>query len=141
MPRGKAKVPDGPAVINITDAGKAVKQAVAKILIFRNKRSELNAQIAEERARCKNLGVPPAALDLAIKMKESDPEVRRKHDEGYLIARDALGLRVQTDLFGADGPEANEPDEDDGEDEELPTAASHSSAMDKAREHLGGAAH
>lgn len=86
-------------VTNLSDTKATIKDAVTKILGLKNKRKEINAAIAEHRARVKNCGVPPASLDLAIRMKEADPEDRQMHDEGYAIARDALGLRFRASLF------------------------------------------
>jgi uncharacterized coiled-coil DUF342 family protein len=98
----KAKPGDGAqGVTNLTEAKAVVKESVAKILNLKSQRKEINAAIGEQRARVKNYGVPPAALDLAIRMKEADPEDRQKHDEGYAIARDALGLGLQRSLFEA----------------------------------------
>jgi len=118
--RAKPKDADGSPVVNLTEAKEAVREAVTTIISLRSDRKEINAAIGEQRARCKNLGVPPAALDLAIRMKESDPEDRKKHDEGYLIARDALGLRLQLDMF--EGGEGKAP----------------AAALSKARQHLAG---
>jgi hypothetical protein len=79
----------------------------------------------------KNCGVPPAALDLAIRMKEADPEDRQKMDEGYAIARDALGLGLQRSLFEALDEESGE---ETPADDTVPNAA-----LAAARQHLGGA--
>ncbi len=106
----KAKPGDAGAggVTNLSETKEAVKDAVAKILKLRNERKELNAAIGEQRARVKNYGVPPAALDLAIRMKEADAEDRQRHDEGYAIARDALGLGLQRSLFETLDQDLNE---------------------------------
>lgn len=95
----KAKPGDGERVTNLSETKDVIREAVAKIIKLRGDRKELNAAIGEQRARVKNYGVPPAALDLALRMKEADPEDRQRHDEGYAIARDALGLGLQRSLF------------------------------------------
>lgn len=97
----KAKPGDAGAggVTNLSETKTVIKEAVAKILGLKTERAEINAAIGEQRARVKNYGVPPAALDLAIRMREADPEDRQKMDEGYAIARDALGLGLQRSLF------------------------------------------
>ncbi len=130
--RAKPNDADG-GVINVPEAKAAVKDAVAQILKHRTERKEINAAIAEQRARCKNLGVPPAALDLAIRMKESDPEDREKHDTGYLLARDALGLKIQADLFDDDDGGGEAEAEAEKPRRGRPPA---SSAMQSARAHL-----
>lgn len=86
-------------VTNLSETKAVIKEEVAKILRLKGERKEINAAIGESRARVKNYGVPPAALDLAIRMKEADPEDRQKMDEGYAIARDAMGLGLQRSLF------------------------------------------
>jgi hypothetical protein len=116
----RAKPGDGNSgVTNLTEAKAVVKESVAKILALKSQRKEINAAIGEQRARVKNYGVPPAALDLAIRMKEADPEDRQKHDEGYAIARDALGLGLQRSLFetieSSDAPPQKAPAEPKGE--------------------------
>ena len=88
-------------VINLSNARTVVATSVKKILQLKEQRAKINAQIASERAQCKEVGVPPAALDLAIRMKELDPEQRAAIDEGYLIARQAIGLAIQPDLFAS----------------------------------------
>ncbi len=98
----KAKPGDtGGQVTNLSETKEVIREAVGKIISLRSERKEINAAIGEQRARVKNYGVPPAALDLALRMKEADPEDRQKHDEGYAIARDALGLGLQRSLFEA----------------------------------------
>jgi len=119
---------DRRGVTNLTETKEVIREAVAKILTLKNERKELNAAIGEQRARVKNYGVPPAALDLALRMKEADPEDRQLHDEGYAIARDALGLGIQASLFETLGTS------DDGEAK----PKTRSDAMAAAREHLGG---
>jgi hypothetical protein len=96
----KAKPGDGErGVTNLSETKDVIRQEVAKIVGLRGQRKEINGAMAESRARVKNYGVPPAALDLAIRMKEADPDDRQRHDEGYAIARDALGLGLQRSLF------------------------------------------
>lgn len=96
----RAKPGDGSSgVTNLTETKEVIKTEVARIIGLKSQRKEINNAIGEARARVKNYGVPPAALDLALRMKEADPEDRQKHDEGYAIARDALGLGLQRSLF------------------------------------------
>jgi hypothetical protein len=129
----KAKPGDaaGGGVTNLTETKAVIKEAVGKILSLKTERKELNAAIGEQRARVKKYGVPPAALDLAIRMKEADTEDRQKHDEGYAIARDALGLGLQRSLFEALDERL------DAESKAPPVGAN--AALDRSRGHLGGA--
>jgi hypothetical protein len=103
----KTAKPNDGGVLNISNARTAVQGSVKKIIELKAQRKRINDQIASERGLCKSAGVPPAALDLAIRMKEMDPEQRAAHDEGYLLARQAIGLAIQRDLFetlgGTDG--------------------------------------
>lgn len=126
----KAKPGDGDnrGVTNLSETKEVIREAVAKIMKLRSERKELNAAIGEQRARVKNYGVPPAALDLALRMKEADPEDRQKHDEGYAIARDALGLGLQRSLFEMIEDPA-------GEEGDKPKNMSE--ALDASRAHLG----
>jgi hypothetical protein len=95
----KASPGDDGGVVNVTNAMVVVQQSVKKIVELKEQRKKVTAAINSERAQCKAAGVPAAALDLAIRIKEMDPEQRAAHDEGYLIARRAIGLPVQQDLF------------------------------------------
>jgi hypothetical protein len=128
----KAKPGDaaGGGVTNLTETKEVVRTAVAEILRLRNQRKEITAAMGEQRARVKNYGVPPAALDLAIRMKEADPEDRQKHDEGDAIARDALGLGLQRSLFEV-------LDERLDAESKAPPPGQNAS-LDRARAHLGG---
>lgn len=95
----KAKPGDNGGAINITDAKAVVRHAVPAIINLKKQRKELNAEISALRANVKSIGIPTAALDLAIRMREIDPEDRAAHDQGYIIARDALGLKIQLDFL------------------------------------------
>lgn len=97
----KAKPGDsgGDRVTNLTETKAVIRDAVANLVRIDGERAELNAEAAEYRAKVKNCGVPVAALNLAIRMKKADPEDRQAMDEGYAIARDAIGLRFQASLF------------------------------------------
>lgn len=124
----KAKPGDGERVTNLTDTKNTIRDSVARIMKLKNERKELNAAIGEQRARVKNCGVPPAALDLAIRMKEVDQEDRQAHDEGYAIARDALGMGIQASLFETLNTNDDAPAE----------GKSNVTALAKAKKHLGG---
>lgn len=97
--RAKPGDSENRGVTNLSETKEVIREAVSKILKLKGERKEINAAIGEQRARVKNYGVPPAALDLALRMKEADPQDRQLHDEGYAIARDALGLGLQRSLF------------------------------------------
>jgi uncharacterized protein (UPF0335 family) len=86
-------------VTNLTETKAVIKESVAQILRLKTQRKEINAAIGEHRAHVKKYGVPTGALDLAIRMKEADVEDRQAMDEGYIIAREALGLGIQRSLF------------------------------------------
>lgn len=86
-------------VTNLTATREVVNEEVRRILGFKTQRADINAKINASRKRVQSYGIPPAALDLAIRMKEADPEKRQAMDEGYAIARDAMGLGLQRSLF------------------------------------------
>lgn len=151
--RAKPNDSDSNGVTNLTETKQVIQEAVGKILRLRSERKELNEAIGEQRARVKNNGIPPAALDLAIRMKEADAEDRQKHDEGYAIARDALGLGLQRSLFEqldermdteARSPKRHakapsEPYEGDNSDlAGADDAGPNMAAIDSARAHLSG---
>jgi uncharacterized protein (UPF0335 family) len=94
----KAKPGDG-QVTNLTDTKDLVKNVVPAIINLKSQRKAINEQIAEQRARVEAAGVPKKALDHAIRIREMDPDDREKFDEGYAIARDAIGLPVSRSLF------------------------------------------
>lgn len=97
--RAKPKDADG-GVINVSNAKELVRNAVPRILSLKNDRKAINDEINSLRSEVKAAGIPKSALDLAIRMREIDPEDRAKHDEGYQIARAAIGLQI--DMFEDD---------------------------------------
>jgi uncharacterized protein (UPF0335 family) len=97
----KAKPGDSPThgVTNLTETKEQVRASVRRIIQLREQQKDLRDEMNVERKKCKTLGIPPAALNLAIRMRDADPEDRQRHDEGYAIAREALGLKFQLSLF------------------------------------------
>lgn len=88
---------------NIGPLLKRVGDAADKVAKLKEKRSEINAQIGEVRAALVTQGIPKWAFDAALAYKEADIEKRQGFDEGYQIAREAVGLPVkgtQLDMFG-----------------------------------------
>lgn len=71
------------------------------------KRDAVNAEIGEERAAVKALGISKQAFDFGIKRKEMDEEKRELLDENYSVVCDALGvpLNNQGDLFATNDKE------------------------------------
>jgi uncharacterized protein (UPF0335 family) len=86
-------------VTNLSETKDVVRNAVPKIVNLKERRSAINKEIASIRANVEAAGVPKNALDHAIRVKEMDPLVRERFDEGYAIARDAVGLRMSASLF------------------------------------------
>jgi len=118
----------GDRVTNLTETKDIIRNAVPEIINLKNKRKEINEQIAAARERVNAAGVPKRALDHAIKIKEMDPEDRQQFDEGYAIARDAIGLPQSRSLFdfleSSDSAESEQPETGNG-------------ALAAARQHLG----
>ena len=93
------KTAPGDGVTNLSETKDLIIKAVPKIVALKEKRKSINADIAEIREQVNAAGVPKKALDHAIRVKEMDPDDRARFDEGYAIARDAIGLRMSTSLF------------------------------------------
>ena len=144
----KAKTGDSanPRMTNLSETKETIRDAVRAILSLKNERKEINSAIAEERAKVVNCGVPKAALDLAIRMKEMDVEDRNAIDEGYAIARDALGMGLQLSMFENQDPQPDESDESDKPSDEPEVKASKGrkskvtpfNALTNARAHQSG---
>lgn len=84
---------------NLTGTKQVIRDCVKGLVAIDESRAELSEQAAELRERCRNHGILPAALNLAIKMAKMESEDREKLDESYAIARDALGIGMQGSLF------------------------------------------
>lgn len=93
------KTKPGDGVTNLSETKDIVRNAVPKIINLKEQRKQLNAEIAEIREKVNAAGVPKKALDHAIRVKEMDPEDRQRFDEGYAIARDAIGVPHSRSLF------------------------------------------
>lgn len=93
------KAEPGDGVTNLSETKDIIRNAVPEIINLKNQRKQLNEQIAAAREKVNAAGVPKRALDHAIKIKEMDPEDRQAFDEGYAIARDAIGLPQSASLF------------------------------------------
>lgn len=94
----KAKAGDSQTT-NLSETKDTIRDVVPRIINLKADRKEINAAIQELREKVNAAGVPKAALDYAIRMKEMDPEDRQRHDEGCAIARDALTIGFQRSLF------------------------------------------
>lgn len=118
------KAKPGDQVTNLTGAKEIIRNSVPKIVGLKLKRKELNAEIAAEREKVNAAGVSKNALDYAIKVKEMDPEDRAHFDEGYAIARDAIGIPQSKSLFDFiassddEQPEDGKPDDEEASDSE-----------------------
>lgn len=127
--KAKAGDSDKRGVTNLTEAKEVVRNAVPSILNLKEQRKAINEEIASIRERVNACGVPKRALDHAIKIKEMDPDDRERFDEGFAIARDAIGLSMSRSLFDFIETPAGE---GEGE-EEAPKPPAHLAA---ARAHL-----
>jgi len=118
-------------VTNLTDAKEMVRQSVPKIIGLKKDRTAINEEIAAIRANVEAAGVPKKALDHAIRVLEMDPEDRARFDEGFAIARDAVGIGMSRSLFDM----LDEPLGGDGE-EGHGGVSNGAAALDAARAHL-----
>ena len=146
-------------VTNLTATKDVIRNAVPEIVNLKKQRKELNERIAAARERVNAAGVPKAALDHAIRMREMDPEVRQAFDEGVAIVRDTIGVSLSRSLFDmlderaeteskvaedqaakAKPPLGNGPNGDDsdlgGDDTPADQANGFVSALNKSRAHL-----
>ena len=73
-----------------------------KIQAEKSDRAEVNANIAAHRAKAESLGIPKPAFDMAMRYADWDEDKRRGFDLAYTIAREAIGVPMEPDLF--DGP-------------------------------------
>lgn len=92
---------DGPKVTNLSEVKDLIRNAIPEIINIdkdikakRDRRNELRSAIEAA-------GVPKKAFDYALKVRNMEPEDRQGFDEGYVIAREAIGLGVQRGLFEA----------------------------------------
>jgi len=87
-----------------------LKQRAENVQELIAKRDAINADIGEQRAAVKALGISKQAFDFGLKRKEMDEEKRATLDENYSVVCDALGVPLninQGDLF-----ETNEKEKD-----------------------------
>jgi len=133
----KAKVGDGPT--NISAAKETIRDAVPKIVNLKERRKAINADIAELRERVNAAGVPKKALDHAIRLREMDPDDRQRYDEGYIIAREAIGVAVQRSLFEMIETPAGEGAGDEPAAKPNGKTKGKDAAMADAKAHLGTA--
>lgn len=87
---------------NLAPIKKELGELYRKVAAEKSDRAETNANIASLRARAEALGIPKAAFDLAMRYADWDEDKRRGFDLAYTIAREAMGVPMEPDLF--DGP-------------------------------------
>lgn len=93
-----------------------VRNAKERVIELKKKRTEINAELKAIREGVEAKGVQKRAFDLALSYFESDPEQREGFDESYIIAREAMGLKVkgaQLDIFEQTQAPAQAPAEGD----------------------------
>jgi hypothetical protein len=87
---------------NIGPLKEDIVKARDKVLELKSKRSEINADLKAIRENLEAKGITKSAFDSALRHYEKDPEQREGYDQGYIIAREAMGLPVigaQMDMF------------------------------------------
>lgn len=73
-----------------------LKQRAENVQKLQAKRDQINAEIGEERAAVKALGISKQAFDFGLKRKEMEEEKRQTLDENYAVVCDALGVPLQS---------------------------------------------
>lgn len=132
----KAK-PGDSGVTNLSNAKEMVRQSVPNIINLKKDRTAINEQIAAIRANVEAAGVPKKALDHAIRVLDMDPQDRERFDEGYAIARDAVGLGMSRSLFDMLDERLDAETKPNGKEPAVKGAIGEALAASKA--HLGGA--
>jgi len=84
---------------NMNGLLKEIKEGVDSVIQLKKERAEINASIAEVRSRMEAKGIKKKAFDAALRYLEQDEEQREGYDMAYAIARKAVGLPMQGDLF------------------------------------------
>lgn len=82
-----------------------------KHLELEKKRADVNASLAEIRAKAEANGIPKKAFADALRYFKEDPDKRAGYDNGYILAREAFGLPIngaQLSLFGDDDQEGDD---------------------------------
>lgn len=82
---------------NIKPLMDILKAAQKRVLELRDKRDGINAEIAEERAKVKAVGISKKAFDYALNRSQMDPEKRDELDQDCALACDAMGCPITGD--------------------------------------------
>ncbi len=91
---------------NISKLMEDVKSAAAKVNTLSAKRQGINDDINAIRHDMEAKGISRKAFDAALAYSNQDPEKREGFDVAYSIAREAMGVPLQGDLFDGDKPPA-----------------------------------
>lgn len=91
---------------NISQLKKDVAEAADKVNKKVAQRQAINDDINAIRQDMEAKGIGRKAFDAARNYSNADPEKRQGFDEAYSIAREAMGVPLQGDLFDGDKPPA-----------------------------------
>lgn len=133
----KKAAPGDRGVTNLSETKDLVRDGVPKILNLKKQREAINEQISSVRKNIAAAGIPLKALDHAIRVREMDPQDRERFDEGYAIARDAIGVPQSRSLFDMLDTPAGEGGGEEGDQPVSPNGRG--AALDAAKAHLGTA--
>jgi hypothetical protein len=113
MARGqKRKLP--PADHNEAEILEIIRDNTDAIISLKKQRKNINDQIAEKRSGIKALNIDMDAYAAGARRYEMDADVRHEFDRSITQVNQALGIPVQSDLFG---------ENDDAGDGTIPDAA------------------
>lgn len=84
---------------NIGPTKDKVAAAVKQLIELDKKSAQINAEKAELRSAVEALGIPKRALAGAVQYLKLDPDQRAGLDQGYVLARESIGLPVQGVMF------------------------------------------
>ena len=123
-PRPKKEKPAKPDIAQMGGNLSGLKEDLAKwrdsYIEFEKKRSDVNANLGEIRAKAEANGIPKKAFAAALSYYKMDPDQRSGLDNGYILAREAFGLPIagaQLSLFG-DEIETDDDNDDENDGDE-----------------------
>lgn len=86
---------------SMAELKKAIRQARDEIDEVMKERELQNETLGEIKDRMEKKGISRRVLMRAYKDWKQDAEKRAKEEREYLIAREAMGVPLQTELFGS----------------------------------------
>ena len=113
----KAKPGDaGNGVTNLTELKEIMLDVNRRVTMLESDIGEATKEIGEEMKRVKRAGGNVKAFKLARTMSKMEGDDRKAFDEMLVIARENLGISIQTSMFDLMEPAKDEPEPDGDSD-------------------------